>query len=458
MERKNIILLISAFTILIAVTTISVSLLPIYYRIPTEGDVDYPTEPPLPTEADYTIRLVGGVVQAISGTGQVEFSGTDATTVIQYAIDKVGPIASETTPRKIFIEDGEYNLTMNTVKQGNGEVSALWMWYYSYITIEGQSWNTILKTNDDPYNAIYFQGGWSGNPKNIGCRIANLQLDGGAVAPAPEWPEYTQKNGIQTRMTEHSIFENLYIHNFGRTGMYNTWYSNHNIIRNSFFELNNRYGASYTSSHSGHVYNNRYKENARGQNWDATHGPAHNTLIENNIFENNIEVDLFCVGDIGYSAPLTDGVVRNNTFIGVATWASIKITYATDNVTLMDNTFTYNGPTSEEAIHLTDLSVGVTIKNNQITTTSGNAITVDGSTSAIIRDNTFNPANYGVDLNNADDTQIIGNTFAGTNGVRVLDSSVTNTLIEGNDFSQVNGTPILDNGVGTIIRNNIGYP
>jgi parallel beta-helix repeat protein len=454
LERKNIILIICVFTALIAGIVSTYCLTQIYYRIPTDGVVVTP-----PKEADYTIRKSGSTIMAINSTGQVEFSGTDATTVIQYAIDAVGAVSSSTNPKKIFIEDGEYDLTMNTVAQGNGEVSALWMWYYSYITIEGQSWNTILKTNDGPYNAIYFQGGWSGNPKNIGCRIANLQIDGGAPAPAPEWTAYTEKNGIQTRMTEYSVFENLYIHNFGRTGLYNTWYSNHNIIRNCFFELNNRYGASYTSSHSGHVYNNRYKENARGQNWDATHGPADNTIIENNIFENNIDIDLFAVGDISLNAPLKNGIVRNNVIISKATWSAIKITYATENVVFRNNTITYSGSSSEEAIFVTDWSADVTIEDNQITTTTGaNGIVVDGTSSSVVRNNRFNVTNYGIDLNNADAISVIDNTFAGTNGVRVLDSSVTNTLIEGNDFTQVTGTKILDNGVGTIIGDNLGYP
>lgn len=412
--------------------------------------------------AEYTIRKEAGVVKVINDVDQTVFSSSNPTEAIQYALDACGASSSATARKMTFVEDGVYDLQQPSGgwrKNPDGDIGVLWMWSssagpFSYVTFEGQSWNAHLKTSNRNPNALYFMA-YSGNPC-LEPRIANLQIDGGATSEHPTW---NMQNGIQTLYTHDAIFETLWIHHMGRTGMYNTEFSYRNEIRNNLLENNYRYGCSYTSSHTGHVHHNIFRGNkAWGLNIDATYGPADNTVAEHNLFENQPILDVYVVGESG--GIVHNAFVRNNIFLSSASHGVIKTTFAQGNIVIENNIIQYSG-SSDRAILLTDDSDDIRIINNQIFVTGSSiygAILFEGASNCLLQGNHIESValcvNVGAGAGNSN-ANIENNTFVGPNGV-AIGSGVNNTVIRGNDFTQITGTPIDDNGTGTIIEDNLG--
>lgn len=402
---------------------------------------------------DYTVHKEGTLVQAINVAGVVEYESPTATLAIQYAFDQAGS-GTPTNRKMVFIEDGVYTLTKNPKTNPDGDIACLWLWDYEYLTVEGQSWNTILKTNNINPNVIYFVG--TMNPAGVqkGIRIANLQITTGSTSEHPTW---NMQNGIQTCATQESIFETLYIHDVGRTGMYNTEFSETNIIRNSLFENNYRYGASYTSSGHGHVHNNHFIGNkAWGLNIDSTYGPADYTVAEFNVFENHPYLDLFVIAEWG---GIYNILVQNNIFISSASTGILKTTFAKENIVIQNNYMEYSGSSGQQVIMIQDSSEDIRIINNHIISTPVWAgIYIDDGSNCLIEGNHFEVqggfcVRIAAGAQNSD-TDINDNTFIGEDGVYV-GNNVKNTGIRRNDFRQITGTPIADHGVGTIIEDNL---
>lgn len=442
-KKKSIIMLICGFFLLIASIASSVGLLQSCCRIASYGVVNL--------SWDYIISRNATHTMATNNKGLIEFCKTDATAVIQYAIDAVGGRGGG----RILIREGQYTLS-----------TYLDFKKYDYITLEGESWNTVLKTNNGPFNAIYFHGeskefgpDEEENP-NIGCRIANMQIDGGSLGP--QWEVWNEKNGIQTRATRYTVFENLWIHHMGRTGLYNTEFSHYNEIRNCLFEYNWRYGASYTSSHTGHVHHNIFRYNKDwGLNWDSTYGRCDNTTIEYNTFLNNGQLELYVVGTSGH--PVRNGTIQHNTFTSNATVAAIKFTHAEarveygEEIVLRNNTIHYTG-TGEQAVRVHDWSINVKIINCSIVSTQStvHGIRVGGNAHNItIQENFIQGGWWGVFLSgNTNYSKVYSNVFTGQRGVKIYDETAYYIEIKYNDFSQITVQAIDDGGTGTIIEGN----
>jgi len=414
--------------------------------------------------ADYTIRQNGAVFEAVNKFGVVAFSDTIATTVIQYGLDQIGGSATSTSRKMVFVEDGTYDLAQPTGgwrKNPDGDTGALWMWKsgvgpFKYITLEGESWNTHLKASNRNPNAIYFMA-YDDNP-SLGVRIANLQLDGGATPP--EHSVWNQKNGIQTLFTHDAIFETLWIHNFDRTGLYNTEFSYRNEIRNNLISYNSRFGCSYTSSHTGHIHHNRFEGNdIWGLNIDSTYGPADNTVAEYNLFINQPLFDVFVISE-SIDTAVKNAFVRNNIFISSGSMGVIKTTFARENIVIENNYIEWSGPSDQQVIMIQDSSKDIRVLNNYIKSSAAyGAIYIDDGSSCLIKGNNFTMTGGDFVVRIApgsgnSGTIIENNTFKGLNGVFV-GTGVNNTVIRGNDFRQITGTPIENHGTGTIIEDNL---
>jgi len=108
-------------------------------------------------QPSYVIFKRGNVILAKNGeTGEIEFSGTDAATVIQSAIDALG-----TQGGKIFVKAGTYEIdkSINITKDK--------------VVLQGEGHNTIIKLKDavNTYMALI-------HVKANHVLIANLQVDG----------------------------------------------------------------------------------------------------------------------------------------------------------------------------------------------------------------------------------------------------------------------------------------
>jgi hypothetical protein len=351
----------------------------------------------------YIVWKDGATYYANSTIGGTNYQNANPTIVLQGAINTVGGLGGGS----IFLKDAVYDLT-----------TTLDFKHYDYVTFMGSSWNTILKTNNGTYNAITFNGDLA--DPNIGCKISDLQIDGGGSKQSATW---NQQNGIMTTYTQDSTFERLYIHGMGRTGIYNTQSSHRNLIFNNLLTRNYRYGLSYTSSSRGRVIGNYIKQNYDfGFNWDATNGVNYYTTIADNIFENNTNTDLYVVG--GGSTPALYGTISGNTFnsgqttTGATSYSALKMDIAR-HITITGNIFMTNAT----ATGSTCMLIGganthdIVISNNVFYEASVYAgIQIYGA-SILISGNNFRSTGttkMAIDLNDADDVTIIGNKFIGT--------------------------------------------
>ncbi len=390
---------------------------------------------------DYTIRFneSTGLYEAENSAKAVEFSNIDATLVIQYAIDEVAPLATSTTPKNIFIEDGSYDLTY---QGGTPEPHSIIVSdptdrnkQVSYINIEGASWNTIIKTNDGPYNAFYFR---AFDPPSLGCRIATLQIDGGSSAHYDAL--WNAKNAIQLRQTHQSVFENLWIHHMGRTGMYNIEGSVGNEIRNNLIEENNRFGTSIGSGSTNvHHHHNIYVRNARwGLNWDSTYGVADYLLSESNVYIDNGQTDIVMFADGG--PLLSHGEFRREIINSTLDRPSVYLRWIGTDVKFHSSTIIHQG--TAPAVKMDTNPQDVDFYYNLIYAPQASAC---------------------IEMLSGTNVKILGNKLIGVDGIVVGANSV-NTVIgqltgqpdtDKNDFSQISGTHIDDNGVNTQIGDNI---
>ncbi|MHA1851890.1 MAG: right-handed parallel beta-helix repeat-containing protein [Candidatus Heimdallarchaeaceae archaeon] len=429
---KIILLTLSFCSLIVLVTGVYPSMLPNYYTISSRGVIV--------TSGSYIVYRNRAEVFALNNiTGEVEFSSADASTVIQYTVDSVTAHGGG----NILIRDGEYDLS-DEIVFGKG---------YSHITLEGESWNTVLKTNNGAYNAIRFKG--TSTAPNVGCVIRNLKIDGGVGVEEPEWPQWDEKNGIMTTCTVNSTFENLFVTNTGRTGIYNTQFSQGNIIRYNYLYRCHRYGISYTSSNRGIVINNTVEECSSGIVWDSTYGNNWYTIFANNTFIRNSYSDMFVEGTP--TSPSKYGIIKDNTFYSNGSKA-IRLNYAFDTIAAGNKIHRVGyGPSGSEFIYIA-FSENITISNNLCDGTAYEQVAVWHSRNIMIVNNDFYSQSNGIILHaNTNYTHIKNNEFVGQNCIWISSNNNNDNVIAGNNFTGPTGTKISDNGVGTQIYNNTGY-
>jgi parallel beta-helix repeat protein len=390
------------------------------YKISSYGIIAIPS-----AKACYTIYNDGLYIICFNNiTKVIELQGQDAKSVIQYAIDSAATKGGGT----VKIKDGEYSLS-GEIKIYGG---------YHNIILEGESWNTILKTNNGAYNAIRFLDGL-----NVNITIRNLKIDGG-YTDEEEWPQWDEKNGIMGTDTWNCVFENLFITNTGRTGIYNTQGSNGNIIRNNYLYRCRRYGISYTSSNRGTVVNNTVKECGTGIVWDSTYGNNWYTIFANNTLINNKFADLYALGD--ETARSRYGIYINN-LINSSADHCIWTNYIQD-VIFLQNKIYWHGEGIANLIQIGNAR-NVIVSHNELYGSSYESIAVWGENNIVIDHNLISPSDVRVYWGN--NTYIKNNYFTGA-GV-IIENDSHNAVIASNI-----GLISIDNrGVNTCIYNNTNY-
>jgi len=133
------------------------------------------------------------IIYAKNGTtGKIDFSGTNASWVIQNAID-----AFPSTGGKIYIKEGEYIIDSSI------EVK-------SYLTILGEGFNTVLKANENLNSDII---SYTGTSDIIEFYLADLVIDG-------EKSGNTAGNGVYIEKPSRVILHNIKIFDAAEIGIY----------------------------------------------------------------------------------------------------------------------------------------------------------------------------------------------------------------------------------------------
>ncbi len=143
--------------------------------------------------ASYIIFKDENTIYAKNGmTGKIDFQGSDASMVIQSAINTL------TNGGKIFIKAGTYNISSSILISKDS------------IAIEGEGKSTILKLSNGATNVSLFNIS-RGSTRTLYIDIRNMLLDGNKANASG--------TAIEARNIWYSILENLWIQSFANNGI-----------------------------------------------------------------------------------------------------------------------------------------------------------------------------------------------------------------------------------------------
>jgi len=188
------------------------------------------------------------IIYAKNGTtGEIEFSGTDASQVIQAAINAL-------TSGVVFIKDGLYIINSAIIPKSN-------------VWLVGESWNTILKlqagasATPTESNIIY------SNDELENVVIANLQLDGNKAKQTASrtvahcWSGIYLRNQAQHIRIDHCYIHDCYVYGIlirasaGKTS-YDNWVKNCKVVNNDYNDINFYAYGSGAAHYGGGIINN----------------------------------------------------------------------------------------------------------------------------------------------------------------------------------------------------------
>jgi len=251
--------------------------------------VESPRKPLKVTEASYIVFTDGGTVYASNGwTERIEYSGTDASLVIQAALDSLGSEGG-----MILIKEGTY-VVSNTIRVP-GDVTLSGVGYASKLVLADYADKEIIENkNGDAY-------------VDSNIVIRDLQIDGNGGMQTHE----AQVSAIVLTNVTNSRVEGCWIHNVAQLGTNAAIYVLHSsnvtirgnmiydnryagiflrkgtnaIISNNWFYHNHR--AVYLIDHNyGIVEGNQIVSGDEGV---RMYGDASYNLIEGNFFKDNHE-------------------------------------------------------------------------------------------------------------------------------------------------------------------------
>ncbi len=370
-----------------------------------------------PTTATYTIFLESGNCFAKNAFGQIVYSSTNISYVINNAISSI-------TTGKVFLKTGLYVLTNPIILHGG-------------IWLDGEGVeSTILSVVNTFDNHIIY----SFNQQNV--KVSNMNIYG-------NYPNSTAI-AIHFSNTEYSIIDKIYVnHCNGLAGIFLTS-SDNNIIQNCIFKSNyehcilNRYG-----SDNNIIQNNIFIGNAKAG--IVIHESGYCTIYANHLSANNeSQILLWSVGRTTVDSNIMD-------FSPIMSGLQICANYTNNpsyEITVTNNIITNNGHHGIEINGRTMFcpSHSIIISNNIITHNSQHGIVIDNgygitiSSNFIAENGVANPNNlYGGvymqdDGSSGDwvtDITITGNRMTGTTqkyGVWSVNST-HNVLLVGNVLS-----------------------
>jgi hypothetical protein len=199
------------------------------------------------TEASYIIFTDGTKVYARNGkTGAIDYSGTDATTVIQSAINAL-------SSGVVFIKDGLYIITASIIPK-------------SHVYLVGESWNTILKLKDNATEDATHSNVIYSNDEVEDIVIRNLQIDGNKANQTFTTSAHTW-NGIYFRnQARHVYIDHCYVHDCRICGImirattgkesYDNWVMNSRVMNNAWNDVNFYAYGTGAKHYGGGIVNN----------------------------------------------------------------------------------------------------------------------------------------------------------------------------------------------------------
>lgn len=444
-------------------------------------------------------------------TGAIEFKSTNASYVIQSAINQL------TNGGKIFIRSGTYNIsaTLNINKP--------------YVILEGENWNTILRLANnvnarvvilnsqyDELNTLQIDGNRANNAGFVTGILINASNSKVRNIYSHDSKVYGIGVGDADTYINNVLIENCLLANATNGLLFG--YASNSIARNIWVTGNSDVGVSVYGGYSATAAVAAYQiilENIFA--WDNNQNNSYwgiNThyAIDIERFSHDVTIKSPVIwGDNGGGIYLSDSTSKitiidahtsrsttassgdmlntkaNMTEVIGGLWTNNKEAYSVifveaPNFKMTGGTirsgcsYTINtgaGGTDAQIVNVlfdgngtsgTGISNGESgwriVDSTFMNFNSGSGITQWGGSNGLIENNIFKgPINRGIHINNnADNNTILGNKFINgvTTGIYIGNANCDNTIIDENDLRGA-VTPISNSGTNTIIRRNQGY-
>ena len=288
MTNKGIILSASAIIIILVIAG-SLLLTPrsLGVTTPTYNDI-----------ASYDF-IQSGSTYAIQFDGAVLFSGTNATAVLQSALNVAPPLGED-----IHVWAGTYNIT-NTININNAFVE---------LYGDGRGTTTFVLANDSNCNMFYVA------PNATMFTLRDMELNGSMVSG----PNYTPKNsnsigiGVYINQTTDVQIDSCYIWNFPSSDVFVSagWGT---LITNSYIEGSGENGLALIGSYASLIQGNTF-------NWNLANGVIllgqRGTILSGNTIYANSQDGVLLDGNSQNTAISSNwindnGIGANNTYDGI---------------------------------------------------------------------------------------------------------------------------------------------
>lgn len=353
-----------------------------------------------PSEVSYLIWTDGLTIYARNSlTGVIDYSGSDAATVINKAItatyDKGGGL--------VFVKSGNYSISSSIILK-------------SYVTLEGEGWGeqkapTVLRLVDNVNDDVIK----TPQQKNYHITLRNLQIEGNCA-------HQTSGNGIMIYSADHSVIEFCMIKWCKDSGIFTSGYGGESciqtIVKNIFVYGCGKYQVYLSGTDNlvqgvdlGHDYLQDGTESALYLYW------AHKSVIADSFFwgsKHGIVIDQ------------TNSVLVTGCRVDYNRYDGIVLQYSSNNV--IDG---------NEIVHNSQRSAGY-----------ADGIYLVGSDTVPCNNNTISNNFIGED---SDCQQY--HRFA----INEEGPYCDNNLITGNNVHCQYSERIRWNGANTLVRNNVGY-
>jgi len=248
----------------------------------------------------YEIYNDTGIIYVKNGTtGEVEFSGDDAATVFQQAIDSFGG-------GRILVRDGLYNFHKAITPEDN-------------LILEGESWNATLRMANNFTSGNQLGIITDAAPGHRNLELRNLRFDGNREN------QYKTIFCIDIGYTQNllihgCLFEKAYWHGC------RVDFSDRARFRNNLFLNNGQHGLAYRYSENGLIVGNVAERNIGcGYSIGGASGTVRNVVIRDNLAFNNTEDGIHLESGIE-STIVKDNLVLNNKRDGIRLTAAMNCT------------------------------------------------------------------------------------------------------------------------------------
>ena len=444
-------------------------------------------------EPSYIIFKVGDTILAKNGlTGQVEFSGTDASKVIQQAVDAV----SNAGGGRIFIKRGTYNIETsikpksNVVIEAEGSTGTVFNLSQPYIfqglgeppvenfaVINGRF---VIKAN---VRVMWFRE----TARNVVIKGSRLEID-------PSIGTYASNFGIRFEKANYVVIDSITVEGAGTDTLQLD--GSKVMVKNSYMDGKGQFSnAILLGAVETFILNNVFI----GYRHNAVLSGTNRVVVANNYFYK-------CMDGIDIGAGASDWVIVGNQFVGGDTLIAISPGEArARNIVIAGNLFrqaggvlrpvwaqyvdhlvveantVQNDSPYDTRVFICEKCNHIHIKNNAVYTPSYGGIThivmIADSKYVFVEGNTFygGPDGRGpiiqIVSTNPGDTSFVyirrnylrpnlyGNPDRESSGIVFNDQNATNVFIEDNVFDfGLKDRLIVNPPPGTVIRRNAGYP